>query len=74
MKGTKKRFTRSSKKSTFKFFLTCKCIFDLYEHCKFEYVPEPLWGVYRFLRKFNKIYGDEGPMAPKEIEVISFLG
>ena len=29
-------------------------------------------GVYRFVRKFNKIYGDESPMAPKEIEVISF--
>ena len=29
-------------------------------------------GVYRFVRKFNNIYGDESPMAPKEIEVISF--
>ena len=29
-------------------------------------------GVYRFVRKFNKIYGDERPIAPKEIEAISF--
>ena len=29
-------------------------------------------GVYRFVKKFNKIYGDESPVAPKEIEVISF--
>ena len=29
-------------------------------------------GVYKFVRKFNKTYGDEGPKAPKEIEVISF--
>ena len=29
-------------------------------------------GVYRFVRKFNKIYEDESPIAPKEIEVISF--
>ena len=29
-------------------------------------------GVYRFVRKFNKIDRDESPMAPKEIEVISF--
>ena len=28
--------------------------------------------VYRFVRKINKIYGDESLMAPKEIEVISF--
>ena len=25
------------------FFLFCKCIFDLYEHCKSEYVSQPLW-------------------------------
>ena len=28
--------------------------------------------VYSFVRKFNKIYGDESPMGPKEIEVVSF--
>ena len=29
-------------------------------------------GVYRFVRKFNNIHGDESPVSPKEIEVISF--
>ena len=29
-------------------------------------------GVYRFVKRFDKIYGDESPMAPNEIEVISF--
>ena len=29
-------------------------------------------GVDRFVRKFNNIYGGESPMAPDEIEVISF--
>ena len=34
----------SSKKVYFQFFfLFCKCIFDLYEHRKFEYVSQPLW-------------------------------
>ena len=28
--------------------------------------------VYMFMRKFNKVYGDESTMGPKEIEVISF--
>ena len=29
-------------------------------------------GVSRFVGKFNKIYGDESPMGPKKIEVVSF--
>ena len=29
-------------------------------------------GVYRFVRKLNNINGGETPMAPEEIEVISF--
>ena len=36
----------SNKKVYFQFFfLFCKCIFDLYEHCKFEYVSQPTWDI-----------------------------
>ena len=28
--------------------------------------------IYMFVRKFNKTYGDESPIDPKEIEVLSF--
>ena len=72
MIGTEERFIWSSKKVYFHFFVfvfTCKCIFDLYEHRKFEYLSQPS-GVYSFVRKFKKINGDESPMGPKEIEVV----
>ena len=45
MIGTKKDLSGVVKRSTFRGFLTCKCIFDFYEHRKFEYVSEPYWGI-----------------------------
>ena len=75
--GTEERFIWSSKKVYFQgfffcfFFMTCKCISDLHNTINLNMFHNRS-GVYSFVRKFHKIYGDESSMGPKEIEVVSF--